>query len=183
MYFDRRNADGYIHSFGKIVYIILFSGAVYHVLTSSLTTNMLIINLILISSFVVCILTSILLINGLKKERRNVLIFWIISLTVTTILELTFSFYSVIVSFSTLLAVQTGIDFVMMLINMYCVVFIIMVYRKLAPQRVQPTEGLNEMQLPTIAQWQFERCTCASDPVFELVNIGRGNVATRETAF
>ncbi|GFR24378.1 hypothetical protein TNCT_535571 [Trichonephila clavata] len=167
----------------RIVYFILFGGAVYHVLTSSLTTNMLIINSTSAVFYFICILSSILLIQGLKKGRCIILRFWIISLTVTSILELIFSFYSVIVSFTTLLAVRTGIHCVIKFINMYCVIFLIMVYRKPAPQRVQPTEGLNEMQLPVISRPQYERCTCASDPVFEFVYIGRSHVITRETAF
>ncbi|GFT87285.1 uncharacterized protein TNCV_3953961 [Trichonephila clavipes] len=81
-------------------------------------------------------------------------------------------------SCSTHLAVLAGFDFVIKLINIYCVIFICLLYRELAPQRIQPTEGLNEMQLPVITQWQYERCTCASDPVYDFVNIGQSNTAT-----
>lgn len=139
-----------------IFYTTVLTAGAFHVRTVLHSAALLTFSLLMVVLSVACVVTSIVLIIGLCTNNRHLFLPWLVSISLTTLLDVILSFYLIMEAvFDPFIAVLFVTDIFICALNVYCLLCVLSQY-----QMIQSGHGLIELSIDQ--RQQMLRCAPSS---------------------
>ncbi|XP_054715073.1 uncharacterized protein LOC129224613 [Uloborus diversus] len=114
-----------------------------------------------------CVMSSALLLVGLCADNRSFLVPWLVSVSMTTLLDIFLSFYFIVEDIhDPLLCVLFVTDFLICALNVYCLLCVLSQYQEYSAGRGRPEDCIRMEPQPEV------RCMPFNWPSFQVLNQG-----------
>ncbi|XP_023221931.1 uncharacterized protein LOC111623549 [Centruroides sculpturatus] len=132
-------------------YTVVLTAGAFHINTVLHSPVLFVFSLfmLIISGF--CVISSVLLLVGLCADNRLMLLPWIVSISMTTVLDLVLSFYLISESqIDPLLMFLFALDFLICCLNIYCLLCVVSQYQEYLAGRGRGGLAANIQPIPIV---------------------------------
>lgn len=132
-------------------YTVVLTAGAFHINTVLHSPVLFVFSLfmLIISGF--CVISSVLLLVGLCADNRLMLLPWIVSISMTTVLDLVLSFYLISESqIDPLLMFLFALDFLICCLNVYCLLCVVSQYQEYLAGRGRGGLAANIQPIPIV---------------------------------